>query len=54
MHSLRAALNPWQSDRSDWFWAQRIKSLISAAQGPIISVVVGVVVDEAAIVYVGS
>jgi hypothetical protein len=54
LHSIRASLNLWQSDRSDWVWAQQKKSLISAAQGPVISVVVGVVVDEAAIVYVCS
>ena len=41
MHSRRASLKPWHSERSDWFWAHRMKSLISAAHGPLISVVAG-------------
>ncbi len=52
MHSLRASLNPWHREMSDWFWAQWIKSLISAALGLVISVVVDVGVVGAAVVVV--
>ncbi len=52
MHSFSASLNPWHKDRSDWVWAQQIKSLISAVQGPVISVVVDVGVVGAAVVVV--
>ena len=54
MHSRRASLKPWHSERSDWFWAHRMKSLISAAHGPLISVVAGPAsVGGAAVVAAG-
>ncbi len=43
-------MNPWHKERSDWVWAHQIKSLISAAQGPVISVVFEVVVGEIVVV----
>ena len=37
MHSFSASPKPEQRVRSDWVWLQRMKSRISAAQGPVTS-----------------